>query len=79
VLVPLVVPGRDAVQRRVLFQESDCLREVGEEVRRDVQVFLEDDGVLGFRIDVEDGSERGFVVLRDSGILQADWRVLNAS
>jgi hypothetical protein len=77
--LPLIVPRRDAVEGRVFIQKSDSLRKVGEKVWRNIQIFFQNDGVLGLRVDVEDGRERGFVVLRDARVLQTDWRVLDAS
>ena len=55
----LVVPSADAVDGGILLEEPDCLAEVGEEVGRDVEVLLQDDGVLGGRVDVEGRSQGG--------------------
>lgn len=39
-----------------------------EEVRRDVEVLLKDDGIARRREDVEGGGEGGLVVLGDAGV-----------
>lgn len=45
--VALVIPGRDAIHRLVLLKQGSRLTKVTEEVRRDVQVLFNDDGILG--------------------------------
>ena len=47
VFVALVIPGRDAIHRLVLLKQGSRLTKVTEEVRRDVQVLFNDDGILG--------------------------------
>ena len=69
-LVTLVVPGADAIHGRVLFEKPERLGEVGEEVWTDVQILLQNDHVLGQRVDVEGGGEGGLVVLGDAGVLR---------
>ena len=55
----LVVPSADAVHGGIPLEERDGLAEVGEEVGRDVEVLLQDDHVLGRRVDVERRSQGG--------------------